>query len=103
MDRSTSYSLALPMGVAMMVASLAGLAGRWRLLLWIVFVVGAWLAVMPFWLDWRYGKYRPDVEEYNRMTAAESRKGMRDVKFRRHVEHLFRHEKRTRSFPDGKG
>lgn len=76
----------------MTLAALTALTGNQKVLWYFVLVVGVTLIVRPYWQDWRYGKYRPTRQEYYLMPAAECKRRMRDPKFKRYIDHLFRHD-----------
>jgi len=76
----------------MMLAALTELTGREKLIWYVIFGVGLWLVVTPFWLDRRYGKYRPTRQEYYLIPAAECKRRMQNPKFRKYIDHLFRHD-----------
>jgi hypothetical protein len=85
MSRSESFVL----GVAVMAVGLTALTVSQRLSSWGLVVIGTILIVKPYFLDWRYGEYRPSRREVGAMSKEEYKKRLRDPKFERYINRLF--------------
>jgi hypothetical protein len=85
MSRSESFAL----GAVMITVALTVLTGSQKAA-WFLLAVGAVLICSPYFLDWRYGKYRPSREEVGAMSADEYKKKLRNPKFERYINRLFK-------------
>jgi len=84
MSRGDSFIL----GVAMTTVALTVLIGN-RLAAWILLFVGIALMVWPYYLDWRYGVFRPNPWEIYKMGAQELKEMCHDPKFKRWVDRTY--------------
>jgi hypothetical protein len=79
----------IALGISIMLVALTALTVGQKIPWYLVFAIGAIIAIRPFWMDWWYGKYRPSRRELDVMPAAEYRKRCSNRKFRRWSDRVF--------------
>jgi hypothetical protein len=66
MSRSESFAI----GAAMITVALTVLTGSHETA-WVLLIFGCALVASPYFLDWKYGKYRPSCREIDVMSVDE--------------------------------
>ncbi len=91
---SWSKSAAFAIGLVVLGAAIAVLAAEGQKIAWCFVLIGGGLMGWPFYLDWKYGSFRPSKREIDRMSASEYRDHLRSKKFTNYVNHLFKNSGR---------
>lgn len=82
MSRTESFTV----GVAMITVALAVLIGSQKIAGWFLLVAGVVVIASPYWQDWRYGEYRPNIHEINDLSSEQYKRRLLDPKFKKWVE-----------------
>ena len=96
MSRSELFAL----GAAMITVALALLIGT-RKMAWILLVFGCAVIAWPYFLDWKYGKYRPTRSEFDLLSVdAHKKKYRNDPRFAKWINHLYKDQQQNPFNPD---
>jgi len=88
MSRAESFGI----GVAMVAVALTVLMGSYKAA-WALLILGCVFIGHPYYLDWRYGKYRPDGRELALLSVDDYKKRIReDPRLARWINHLFKND-----------